>query len=250
MVGVRDPLSLRDASRLGLRRERVTLTGDDAWATEAISAHDAAGILQQNGVSSRFIVAQMRLAAITGVDVDEAKRLAALLDKLSATLGAETIFACTECGPGSRDVLSARLVSSHMKQRVAAVFDDVNPGTIKGIIGRASLAVGLAYHFAVFAVSIGTPALALHRNDYMRHKFKGLELMHPEAMAAFDLNVPDIDAEVVARAGQLLVEREQRQNRSCSSLGLRYAADPDAPYTFLAQRLARPSARQHDMSGE
>ena len=48
-----------------------------------------------------------------------------------------------------------------------------DPHLAKGIIGRMDLALGVSYHFLIFAMSMGVPAIGLFLDEYYRIKTCG-----------------------------------------------------------------------------
>ncbi len=67
---------------------------------------------------------------------------------------------------------------------LAIINGDYNDKTLKGIIGRMDLVIGLRYHFIVFATTMFVPSIGIYLDQYYSMKMRGiLELMGQEKYA-------------------------------------------------------------------
>ena len=175
VLGVREPESFRCAIRIGVPRERVVLTGDDAWNLRPAAASLARSILARHGVEGPFIAAQVRFGPSTGWSDEDAASLGEVLSRLSEHSGLPVAFILLSHSKGTNEEEEAvERVSSHMRAPSRMLFEHLDAPTTKALLGEASLGVGISYHFCVFAVSMGTPVMGMHSSPYMQHKMEGL----------------------------------------------------------------------------
>jgi len=67
---------------------------------------------------------------------------------------------------------------------LSIIHDMHSDRVLKGLIGQADLAIGVRYHFVVFAVTMGVPAVGLFYDTYYEYKQRGiLEMMGLSAAA-------------------------------------------------------------------
>jgi polysaccharide pyruvyl transferase WcaK-like protein len=168
---VRSP---RDRDRLlacGVEDRRVTVAADLAWTLDASVDGDRqapACLLPRAG------------ELIVGVNVtneqfvaDRAPRifevLAQLLDRLVERFGARVVFFCNEIREEESfdKAASGRVIAQMRRPERAAILpnDYRTPGQMMGLIGKCHLAIGMRYHFCLFAAIQGVPFIAIKRSD-------------------------------------------------------------------------------------
>jgi polysaccharide pyruvyl transferase WcaK-like protein len=165
----------RDRERLlayGVADDRVTVAADLAWTLEASRAGSSASVpacleaaggevlIGVNVTNERFVAERAPHFFAT---------LARVLDRLIDTFGARIVFFCNEIREdASFDKAGSQLVISHMKhQDRAAILSNEyrTPPKMMGLLGRCGLAIGMRYHFCIFAAIQGVPFVAIKRSD-------------------------------------------------------------------------------------
>jgi polysaccharide pyruvyl transferase WcaK-like protein len=185
VLGVREPESFRYAVRIGVPRERVVLTGDDAWNLRPAPASLARSILARHGVEGPFIAAQVRFGPSTGWRDEDAASLGEVLSRLSEHSALPVVFVLLSHSKGrNEDEEAAERVSRHMRTPPRMLSEHLDGPTTKALLGEASLGVGISYHFCVFAVSMGTPVIGMHSSPYIRHKMQGLAALESKHFVA------------------------------------------------------------------
>jgi polysaccharide pyruvyl transferase WcaK-like protein len=150
---------------------RVTVAADLAWTLEAsrdagletpecLQTRDDEMIIGVNVTNERFV-------ADRAPQLFEA--LARLLDRLVDKFGVRIVFFCNEIRDDkSFDKVASGLVMTHMRHQDRAVIlpnDYRTPQQMMGLLGKCRLAIGMRYHFCVFAAIQGVPFLAIKRSD-------------------------------------------------------------------------------------
>lgn len=207
MVGVRDPISIDVASDIGIPRELVVLTGDDAWGLKPAEKKDVLDVLERNGINRPFIAAQIRLDPATDLSNNDAPTLGRILDSLSYSMKMPVIFIRMYYAKKDDDATSAKLVCDYMKSHPTVIEEDLEPSLTKGILQQASVAIGISYHFCVFASSAGTPTIGLYRSAYMEQKVEGLTKMWPGHVAGFPIDLV-LEEQVNERASEMTGKRQ------------------------------------------
>jgi polysaccharide pyruvyl transferase WcaK-like protein len=174
LIAVREPLySVPLLLELGVARDRILVTGDDA-IEPAYRARRAAG----------------------GSDIGGNLRIAMNTAKLRSTLqviavrNSARLIALPVCVADSADTASDATVIETMLQ----------PGDISATHGTSMTATSLierfadcrlvvtgSYHAAVFALSQGIPAVCVFKSEYYEMKFRGLRAQFGEGCELIDM---------------------------------------------------------------
>lgn len=168
---------------LGVSEERVTTTGDDAieLARDARPAR-LGGALGIN----------VRGADYAGVSDRAMERIRAAIEVLSQELGAPLVSVPISSVPGEEDAITvSRLIGEGLGDERPA-----DEGLFERI-GRCRTVIAGSYHAAVFALSMGIPAIGLHGSPYYRDKFLGLADMFGAGCWALSLDDPDFEPALV-----------------------------------------------------
>lgn len=85
----------------------------------------------------------------------------------------------------SQTILRLTGLIGHPKVRVVR---GISSGSdVKGMLGLVHAAVGSSYHFSLFALTMGTPAVGLYQDDYYRMKFEGLNRLFGNSAPFYDV---------------------------------------------------------------
>jgi polysaccharide pyruvyl transferase WcaK-like protein len=91
-----------------------------------------------------------------------------------------------------------------------------NPGVIKGVVSQAAVAVGLSYHFHVFALSTSVPSLILYSGEYYKMKSEGLLGHYGLTENALDIERVGVK-HIISRCRDLLERQEVRERVSSTN---------------------------------
>lgn len=172
-LGVRDQLSYETVLDLGIPEQIVYLTGDDGWHLEAESNEEVNNILKNSGITGEYIAVQFRLDENNPWN-DKLLAIANQLDQLAEYYSLPIVFIPFYYSNKLDDREACNLLANQLSSKNIVLDLDPNPALIKGILGTASVAIGVANHFCVFAASMGIPTIALYSTPYMKHKLVGL----------------------------------------------------------------------------
>lgn len=233
-VGVRSPLDQRTALRLGLRPERVKLVGDDAWRSVPAPADVVESVLEPLGVHEGYVAVQARVDDSTGWTIQDVADLARQLDDLATGLDAAILLIPMMTGERSPDFVTLTAMRGALASPCAVAPASGGEDIIKGLIARASIAVGTSNHFCVFAASSGVPVVGLWKTPYLGQKLVGLAELVPELVTAHKWE-PGISVRILSDT-----VRHMALNRSGSNLTPTWQTDTAA--RFLREYLAERSA--------
>jgi polysaccharide pyruvyl transferase WcaK-like protein len=106
----------------------------------------------------------------------EQQHMAAFLDDIGRRHNLHFLFIPISRDAQDNDLTSAKSIIGKMdeKGRARLVEENWDAEQTRHLIGKTDLALGISYHFLLFALSAGTPALGLSQNPYYRQKLSGL----------------------------------------------------------------------------
>ena len=94
-----------------------------------------------------------------------------LVEKFNATvIFIPTQYAADDDRKPALEILQAMI----NKDRAFILSQEYDDKEIKGVIGQLDLAIGFRYHFIVFAVTSGVPAIGIYLDDYYATKINGI----------------------------------------------------------------------------
>jgi polysaccharide pyruvyl transferase WcaK-like protein len=107
---------------------------------------------------------------------NEVKLMARIADQLIEAYDAKIFFLPTDYHRAADDRVLHREIIALMKyvKRAALVENEYDDIRLKGLISIADAAIGVRYHFCVFAASCFVPFLGMASGVYQRTKLKGL----------------------------------------------------------------------------
>jgi colanic acid/amylovoran biosynthesis protein len=241
----RESAQLLDA--VGVRPERVIVTGDDAieMARRAAAAEIGSGI----GVNLRVA----RYAGVTAAGVEAIRpgvRRAAEI--LGAPLIALPIAHHSDCHDG----VAIRAVLADGDETSAPIVDLGTPARAIAEVSRCRVVVTGSYHAAVFALAQGIPVVAIAATAYYRAKFAGLVDLFGGGCTIVATDVPVasetlttaiVDAWRSAPAGrQPLLKAAAAQIQAGKEAYRRLSASVDARAGTTSHQPIRESRREAD----
>jgi polysaccharide pyruvyl transferase WcaK-like protein len=202
--------SEQDRERLldyGVTGDRVTVAADLAWTLErspedashrrpqCLQARPGEIIVGVNVTNERYVSQRApRLLAI----------LAEFLDRLVEKRGARIVFFCNEIREDeSFDKAASQRIIGHMRhpERTAILPNEYRtPQQMMTLLDACHLAVGMRYHFCVFAAIQGVPFIAIKRSDKVDDLCRDLTW-------AYGVGLDEIDASLLeVQASELLAD--------------------------------------------
>jgi polysaccharide pyruvyl transferase WcaK-like protein len=194
--------SEHDRERLlayGVEGDRITVAADLAWTLERIpeEASDRrpeclrAGpddvLVGVNVTNERFVAERAPRLFVT---------LAEFLDRLVEKLGARIVFFCNEIREDeSFDKAASQLIIGHMRhaERAAILPNEYRtPQQMMALLGACRLAIGMRYHFCVFAAIQGVPFVAIKRSDKVDDLCRDLAWRH--GVGLDEIDAPRLEA--------------------------------------------------------
>jgi len=188
VITLRESFSKNVLGEIGVKHNIVKVVPDDAFNISSIDKKDALDILLNEGIDINEIKKRkQKIVAISTrawweindkniplkVALEETIRFLARQDKNYIIFVPTSFYQ----GPGDDDIKTSKEIVSRIGLSGGAnlriLSGKYNWNQLKGILGLMDVAIGTSYHFIVFAVSMGVPALGLYVDEYYRLKIGG-----------------------------------------------------------------------------
>ncbi|MFN2603590.1 MAG: polysaccharide pyruvyl transferase family protein [Gemmatimonadaceae bacterium] len=188
MIAVREKLvSVPLLEELGVRSERIVVTGDDS--VEA--AYRARKVELGNFVGVNF-----RVAGYTGMTTSDVDAIRPPLHRAVKRIGSELkalpVCIVDSVESASDATIAARLLGSADGHNVPGTSEE-----LIGSVGACRMIVTGSYHAGVFALSQGIPAVCVFNCEYYEVKFRGLAAQFGTGCVVLDKSSDDFDARLV-----------------------------------------------------
>ncbi|MCB0719376.1 MAG: polysaccharide pyruvyl transferase family protein [Bacteroidetes bacterium] len=168
-LGLRDPgTSAAMLRKAGL--SQFSVDGDDSFGIQPAAADR---VLEKLGLAGRrLLVANFRFGYYTSSYRRYAKKVAEVLSDLATRHDAAVLLVPIALGGIDSDIETARILVPLIQAGAVRVLptEDCRPSIVKGVLSRAVGGIGNSYHFCLFCLQGGTPAILLHDNEYYRQK--------------------------------------------------------------------------------
>jgi colanic acid/amylovoran biosynthesis protein len=190
---------------LGVRRERLRVTGDDAIELAHRSAVADAG---------RGIGVNVRIASFAGLSESMIDPIRRVVGAAATAFDAPLVPLPISYHRDRSDMAAIRQITGEPSATGTAL--DLDPDDPLGVIAhlpRCRLVVTGSYHGAVFALAQGIPAVTLAASEYYRFKFMGIADLFGDGCAVVDLHAHDAAAVLereIARAWSRSLEWRER----------------------------------------
>jgi polysaccharide pyruvyl transferase WcaK-like protein len=172
----RNPYSRDMLTAIGVSEEKAKNLGDD---TADLPCGSVSPVLDCPSESVRdferpFIACHFRNTHWCVCSADHLDRIAQVLDRLAVKTGLRIIFFPLHRGV-TDDVAANFEIYRRMreKQKAEMLFHTYHPTTMKALLSRATLGVGMGLHFSIFQLSSGVPCVGLYHTDYYSLKLRG-----------------------------------------------------------------------------
>ncbi|MCU0728294.1 MAG: polysaccharide pyruvyl transferase family protein [Planctomycetes bacterium] len=178
LIFVREALhSVPLLASLGVRGERIVVTGDDALAL-AVSEPAREG--------RSAIGANLRLAPYSGISEALAAAVRRVLHAGARELGAPLVGLPIGGGEPDDDLPVLRRLLDGAGSEAASGAPPLTPAEAISRVGLCRVVVTGSYHAAVFALGQGIPVVSIAGSDYYRFKFEGLADLFPRGCRVVD----------------------------------------------------------------
>jgi polysaccharide pyruvyl transferase WcaK-like protein len=119
--------------------------------------------------------------------------LVELMDRIALNEENHLVFVPISYNEGDDDRASAEKVRSRMSfgERATVISNCYDAAEIKGIISTVHAAIGVSYHFLLFALSCNVPAVGLFSDEYYRRKNTGLFELYDMQRCCIHLEKPE-----------------------------------------------------------
>lgn len=212
MITFRDKDESRQTTRdLGVTRPVLADAADDAITLPAIPAGQACRLLaEETGIdldrerpgllvllNCKASLSLFKQAGQTHDLEAESRVLQQLAERLLALDGVRLVFMATDF----TDIVDDRVIHREVHRRLSdpdrahVLEKEYTDQELKGMIAQADLALGMRYHFHVFAAAEGIPFLGFASGEYQMRKLRGLAklLDEPDCYFAEDIEQADFD---------------------------------------------------------
>lgn len=252
MITLRDRgTSLCRLRKIGVSKPVVMETGDDALVTPAVSETESRQLLVRlagkawMARDARVTVAMNMKGTLAcfnrKADVrGETELMTSLADMLVERCGARLLFIPTGYEGEYADTPVHRAIVEGMTHRhdAACVEEELDDGALKGLIGLMDVGVGVRYHFMVFALCRGVPALGMASGEYQRTKLRGLADLYDLPDLCLEHDMTRYTAQdITARMERIVGDREHLSRRLVERTAV-LRERTRATARFAVQRLA------------
>jgi len=190
VITLREKFSKTVLEQIGVTKPLIKVTADDSTLLPPASLKRVKEVFLKEKITRYHPligINMIKLPIFISTKLKKAKRLLAeIADYLISRYDARIVFVPMQYIRVADDRIAASEVLKLMKHKDKAriIMHEYDDRTIKSVIGQMDLAIGLRYHFIVFAVNSQVPSIGIYLNDYYSMKIRGiLDLMGQEKYA-------------------------------------------------------------------
>lgn len=196
-VGLREPTqSLEFCREAGLNPRQFQVMGDDSFGAPIATDTEREGMLAKYGLTAgKFLAVNFRMASYAQELSRHLGLVGEIVNRVAALQQMPIVIVPIAFGVDS-DVHSSKQLSEAVITGGVVMLEpeDVNPSTAKALIGSAFGAIGVSYHFCIFALSQGVPTVCLYDGEYYSQKAHGLCAFWGDNQFALSLRNLDADS--------------------------------------------------------
>ena len=195
LIGVRDGHeSAKILKALGIDNEHIITTGDDALLFKSPDPLAAVNTEFQSIPQERKVVGiNLRDSSSYGSKYPklDTRYMASFLDDIGKKNDLHFMFVPISLDSQDSDHKTAEAIIGQMVEKNRAQLVDKNwdAEQTRRLIGHTDLALGISYHFLLFALSSATPTLGIYQNAYYKQKLSGLFKLYGCPDQAIELNL-------------------------------------------------------------
>ncbi|MEF8698645.1 MAG: polysaccharide pyruvyl transferase family protein [Candidatus Accumulibacter sp. UW20] len=194
-LGCRDRESVTLSEEIGLDPQSVQFTGDEGAYLPPAPWSKGLALLQGLGVRPGYVAVHFRLDSNCPFQ-DSTHWLADVINRIIADASADVLLVPMAYRGANDDRVALQRLSPLLNTS-CALLECEDPALAKACLAHASLAVGVANHFIVFAASVGVPSVGIHATEYMRQKLQGAGECFPHVLS---VGCKSLDSAALAKA--------------------------------------------------
>lgn len=172
MLSVREKLSYKCLEKMKINMENIFIVGDDALTITS----DAS--IEDFLLPEKFIALNIRISNYSAKDKKVIEKIVNLVELLLEEYKEHKfIFIPIADNESDSDISAAKMAISKLekhKGRLSVLEGDLSYRNIKLVLEKATMSIGISYHFCLFSLAMGTFAVGLYANDYYEQKLEGL----------------------------------------------------------------------------
>jgi len=219
LITTRDELRSRNIARdTGITKPQILDGVDDAFDLEPAPLEEIHRIYNQIGLVKNELLVAVNLRVFPTLQkfIDP---FADFLDSLADKYNANFVYIPTHFWGEHDDRQHYSTLKAAMRHRSClSIVRDMHPDRVlKGLIGQVDLAIGVRYHFVVFAATMGVPAVGLFYDTYYEYKHRGILEMMGLSDAVCPANASGLD-----KANRVIEGFIAERSRWASELDKRY----------------------------
>lgn len=221
VAGTRDgPASEQILRSCGVEPSRIHFTGDDSLLLEA-DDDGADRLLGGFGAGYPVIAINARDSSSYGRKYPKPDLgfWAALLGGLAALPAKPRLLflpvsydAADDDRRPARALVQSLLAAGVPAEHLLAPEDPFDAPVLRALAARATIGVGISYHFLLFCLSAGVPAFGLWQNPYYRAKIDGLMALHECPDHGLELGAVS-PSELIGRINPLIESGNEARSR-------------------------------------
>lgn len=221
--------SLPLISQLGVSKDRIRVTGDDAVEYAYLNRLDRLG--EGLGIN-------LRVASYSEVNSDLLQKVRSVLQAVVNELKAPLIpLPISFYGRGD-DLEAIHRLTQGLSVSADESRNYDTPLDVVREVSRCRVTVTGSYHAGVFALSQGIPAVCLAKSKYYVMKFEGLADMFGEGCAVLHLDDPTLEEKLLQAILQMWQDADRYRDRLLSAARDQMELSREA-YRSLPERVTR-----------
>jgi len=213
-LGLREPTdSLNFCMEAHMEPQRYAVMGDDSLGLMPLNDSFISDFLAEYGLKEKeFIAANIRIAPYAKGHADYIRQIVLIIEKVAMHFDKPVLIVPTALHPSDSDITSGKKLADgvHHARMVVIDNDNLSPALVKGVLGKAFGAIGISYHFCIFALSQGVPTVCLYDGAYYSQKAKGICVFWGDERLALPLKDVDVDS-AVGHIAQLFKDESFRE---------------------------------------
>jgi len=224
-VGLRDPAdSLTMCQSANLPMDSYEVMGDDSFGLPPVDDMVVARVLSDYGLNPRgFIGLNVRRnRRYNPLELQQLHEIGELVDKIADRLKMPVLIVPIAYDPVEGDLVTGEEMTKYINSATTLMLDHKNltPALIKGVLSQAFGALGVSYHFCMFALSGGVPTICIYDGRYYSQKARSLCVFWRDERLALSLD----NVQINSAAEHILNIFEDNRLRSKLSLNSQQAA--------------------------
>jgi polysaccharide pyruvyl transferase WcaK-like protein len=199
-VGLREPTrSVEFCQEFHLDPKRFRVMGDDSLGLPCSGEAEISACLAAHRLEpGKFLAFNVRVGPYAAEHGKYLQFIARLAEGLACTFRLPVLMVPIAFNDIDSDNRSGEELLNLMQHAEVRRIDSAHltPGLVRGLLGKAFGAIGVSYHFCIFALSQGVPAVSLYEGDYYSQKARGICGLWQDDRLGISLQKADISSAV------------------------------------------------------